>query len=156
MSPHEPLSPQSFVRKFEPRDADAVEQLMKKCPEAAAWSSSSYQELVSRGQSAWVVESGRFVCAFLVARAVAGQGEILNLAVDPASRHAGHASLLLQRALDEFRRQGVTDVFLEVRASNSAALSFYEHHGFVRTGERPDYYQNPPEAAVLMVRKLTT
>jgi len=156
MPPHEPRGPQSFLRKFELRDAGAVEQLLQKCPEAGAWPGDSYQELIPPAYSAWVVEAGRSVRGFLAARAVAGQGEILNLAVDPANRNAGHASSLLERALDEFRRQGIADIFLEVRASNSAALSFYEHHGFVRTGARPGYYQNPPEAAVLMMRKLTT
>jgi [ribosomal protein S18]-alanine N-acetyltransferase len=155
MLSHEPSSSHCLVREFETRDALPVEQLLRKCPEAATWSSSSYHELVSRGSLAWIVEADQSVCGFLVARAVAGQGEILNLAVEPAKRRAGHASNLLQRAIEEFQCQGVADVFLEVRASNSAAVSFYERHGFVRTGTRPDYYQNPTEAAVLMARKLT-
>jgi ribosomal-protein-alanine N-acetyltransferase len=146
---------QGSVRTFEPRDAQAVEQIASKCPEAATWSSDSYRELDRRGQSAWVVEADGSVCGFVVARTVADQGEILNLAVEPASRHAGNASGLLQRAIAEFRRQGITDVFLEVRESNSAGISFYENHDFVRTGQRPGYYQNPAEAAVLMMRKLT-
>jgi ribosomal-protein-alanine N-acetyltransferase len=147
--------PKGLVRNFELRDAQAIEQIVKKCPEAANWSSESYQELDRRGQSAWVVEADGSVCGFLVARTVADQGEILNLAVDPAARRAGNASALLHRGVAEFRRRGITDVFLEVRESNSAAISFYESRGFVRTGLRPGYYQNPAEAAVLMISKLT-
>jgi [ribosomal protein S18]-alanine N-acetyltransferase len=143
------------VRTFELRDAQDVEQIVKRCPEAAAWSPESYRDLDRRGQSAWVVEADGSVCGFLVARTVADQGEILNLAVDPAGRRAGNATSLLQRAIAEFQRRGITDVFLEVRESNSAGISFYESHGFVRTGQRPGYYQDPPEAAVLMMRKLT-
>lgn len=148
-------SPRNLVRNFELRDAQAVEQIVRKCPEAANWSSESYQELDRRGQSAWIVEAHGSVCGFLVARTVADQGEILNLAVDPASRRSGNASALLHRAIAEFQRQAITDVFLEVRESNSAAISFYESRGFVRTGQRPGYYQNPAEAAVLMISKLT-
>jgi ribosomal-protein-alanine N-acetyltransferase len=148
-------APKSLVRNFELRDAQAIEQIVKKSSEAATWSSESYRELDRRGQSAWVVEADGAVCGFLVARTVADQGEILNLAVDPASRRAGNASALLHRAVAEFRRQGITDVFLEARESNTAAISFYESRGFVRTGRRPDYYQNPAEAAVLMISKLT-
>ncbi len=143
------------MRSLAPQDAHAVEQIVKKCPEAANWSSESYQELDRRGQSAWVVEAHGSICGFLVARTVADQGEILNLAVDPASRRSGNASALLHRAIAEFRRRGITDVFLEVRESNSAAISFYESRGFMRTGRRPGYYQNPAEAAVLMISKLT-
>src|SRR5215469_6827836 len=146
MARPEPSSSPAMVRSFEPRDATAVEQLVKKCPEAAAWSTESYQKLIQRGHSAWiVVEGNHHVCGFLVVRAVAGQGEILNLAVDPAHRRAGHASALLQRAVAEFQGHNITNIFLEVRASNSAAISFYQRHGFVRTGERPAYYHNPSE-----------
>ncbi len=151
----ETAAPKGSVRTFEPRDAKAIEQIVEKCPEAAAWPPESYRDLDRRGQSAWVVEVDGSVCGFLVARTVTDQGEILNLAVDPATRRTGNATGLLQRAIAEFQRRGITDVFLEVRESNSAGISFYESRGFVRTGQRPGYYQNPSEAAVLMMGKLT-
>jgi ribosomal-protein-alanine acetyltransferase len=145
--------PLSSVRPLEARDAEAIQRILRRCPEAAGWSSGSFQVLA--GHLAWVAESSGSVCGFLVASTAADQGEILNLAIDPASRRDGHASRLVHRALSEFQRFRIADVFLEVRESNSAALSFYESLGFVRTGRRPAYYQNPAEAAVLMVRKLT-
>ena len=144
-----------IVRKFEARDADAVEEIAKTSPEAAHWSRSSYEELNRRGQSAWVVEADDGVCGFLVARIVAEQAEILNLAVHPSRRRAGLANALMNEASVEFQGRGVESVFLEVRESNLGAVRFYEKCGFVRMGERKNYYCEPNEGAVLMIRKLT-
>jgi len=145
------------IRKFEPRDAESVAQIAEQSPQAATWSLSVYQQLHhSKEHFAWVTESEGVVRGFLVARTLTNdEAEILNLAVAPAARRAGNATILLQTCLTEFTRQQIQRVFLEVRESNFSAISFYEKHGFTRSGRRPSYYLNPCEAAVLLVRKLT-
>lgn len=145
------------IRKFEPRDAEPAAQIAEQSPEAAAWSLRIYQQLnYSKEHFEWVTESDGVIRGFLVARTLGhDEAEILNLAVTPLSRRAGHATTLLQTCLIEFTRLQIQRVFLEVRESNLPAISFYEKYGFVRTGRRPGYYQNPIEAAVLLVRKLT-
>jgi ribosomal-protein-alanine acetyltransferase len=143
------------VRRFEPRDALAVEGILRKSPEAAAWSLKSIEQLNQRGELAWVIETDGAVRGFLVSRTVVGEAEVLNLSVDPGKRRAGNASALLQRAVADFRGLRVTKIFLEVRESNRAAIAFYAKHGFVKTGQRPAYYRDPDEDAVLMMRELT-
>jgi [ribosomal protein S18]-alanine N-acetyltransferase len=144
-----------MVRKFESRDAQAVEEILRKSPEAAAWSRKSLEQLNGRGELAWVIEIAGEVVGFLVARAVVAEAEILNLSIDPERRRAGNATALLQEGITEFRRLHVRKIFLEVRESNLSAISFYERNAFVRNGLRPAYYQSPPETAVLMMRELT-
>jgi ribosomal-protein-alanine N-acetyltransferase len=146
---------QAFVRRFLPRDTDAVEELASRSPEAAQWARESYAALNGEGHLAWVAVADGAVCGFFAARIVAGEAEILNLAVDPAKRRAGIANALLTEALRELRGRGAQTVFLEVRESNQAAIRFYEKTGFVQTGRRPGYYQDPSEAAVLMMRERT-
>ena len=143
------------VRKFEVRDAPAVEEILRKSPEAAAWTRDSLERLNLRGELAWVIGKHGAIAGFLVARAVEHQAEILNLSVDPAKRRAGGASALLQAAIAELRQRQVRRAFLEVRESNLAAIAFYGKHGFVATGKRPNYYRDPDEGAVLMMRELT-
>ncbi len=143
-----------MVRKFEVRDAPAVEAILAKSPEAAAWTLNSLERLRLRGEVAWVIDAGGSVCGFLVIRTVAQEAEILNLSVDPVRRRTGNATALLLEALEECRELRVKKMFLEVRESNVPAISFYEKHGFVKNGRRPAYYQNPSEAAVLMMREL--
>jgi ribosomal-protein-alanine acetyltransferase len=154
MTSNESASPY-LVRRFASRDAEAIEALAKKSPEAAQWSRESCAQLNDRGYLAWVSDAAGTLLGFLVARVAAGEAEILNLAVDPANRRLGIAGALFHEALAEFRRLRITRVFLEVRESNLAAISFYEKCEFIRTGVRPGYYQQPREAAVLLMRKLT-
>ena len=46
-------------------------------------------------------------------------------------------------------------VFLEVRASNEAALGLYRRFGFSEAGRRANYYERPREDALVMVATLT-
>ena len=128
---------------------------MSQSPEAAAWSLNSLAQLNRRGELGWVIECGGSVSGFIVLRAVVAEAEILNLCVDPASRRVGNAAALLRKAIDELLKLRVNRLFLEVRASNRAAISFYEKHGFAQTGLRAKYYRDPDESAVLMMRELT-
>jgi ribosomal-protein-alanine N-acetyltransferase len=150
-------APTTLVRAFGPPDVDQVLRLIFQCPEAAQWASQSLRQLFSPSDRGWIVECNRSnaICAFLSARIVSDQAEILNLAVAPACRRTGHASVLLGEALSGFQRLKVSSVFLEVRESNSPAIHFYERMLFIQSSIRPGYYRNPDEAALLMVRKFT-
>lgn len=88
-------------------------------------------------------------------RLLAEEAEILNIAIAPSGRRKGHGALLLAAAEQDARSHGARKLFLEVRESNSSAIAFYEAFGFVRAGLRPNYYQQPAEAAVLMLREIT-
>ena len=155
----EPILSQSLhpalVRKFDPRDAPAVAEILRGSPEAAEWSVKSIEQLNQRGELGWVVENDGGITGFLVARAIADEAEVLNLCIDRAKRRIGNATALVRVALRQLPRLGAKVLFLEVRETNLPAISFYEKHGFIRDGFRPDYYQNPTEAAVLMRRELT-
>jgi ribosomal-protein-alanine N-acetyltransferase len=143
------------IRKYAPADAPAICALAKLAPEAAQWPAESYQQGAEAGQTILVAEEGDEIRGFLVSRWVAGEGEILNMAVAPAWRRKGIASQLLGVALEEARTRHVERIYLEVRESNGAAISFYARHGFARSGGRANYYSNPTENAVLMEKKLT-
>lgn len=143
------------IRRFDSRDAAAVGAILARSPEAAAWSVKSLEQLNLRGELGWVIDEGNEVVGFLVVQAVVAEAEILNLCVAPEKRRAGLAEALLNEAISELRRARVDRLFLEVRESNTPAISFYEKHQFRKTGRRPAYYRNPDEAAVLMVKELT-
>ena len=89
---------------------------------------------------------------YVFCREVAGESELLNLAVDPDARRGGVGRILLAAALDWAAARGTHETFLEVRASNAAAITLYEGAGFRAVGRRPDYYQRPSEDAILFRR----
>ena len=81
----------------------------------------------------------------LVRQIATDEREILNLAVGPFERRRGVARKLLETEL----RRAKTRWFLEVRASNSSAVSLYESAGFREAGRRESYYKNPVEAGIV-------
>jgi ribosomal-protein-alanine acetyltransferase len=147
------------IRKYASRDLAVLLSVCRRAPEAAQWTEDGFQQAVSSGQVMLVAEVGtgeaaRF-CGFLVARAVAGEVELLNMAVDAVDRRKGLGSKLLAAAAKEVAWRQAKRIHLEVRESNQVAISFYGRHGFRKSGERRSYYQNPTENAVLMEKKLT-
>jgi [ribosomal protein S18]-alanine N-acetyltransferase len=86
-----------------------------------------------------------YICPMLVL----DEGQILNVAVHPLYRGRGVARTLLEAVLGQFRVRGATNVYLEVRPTNTAAICLYTRHGFVASGRRKAYYENG-EDAILM------
>ncbi|WP_304169699.1 GNAT family N-acetyltransferase [Phenylobacterium aquaticum] len=76
----------------------------------------------------------------ILCRAVAGEAEILTLAVIPPARRCGVAKALSLAAAGLARQAGAEEMFLEVAVDNLAALHLYEGIGFRRAGLRRGYY----------------
>ncbi len=97
--------------------------------------------------------SGR-VIGFAVASVVAPEAELETIALAAEGQRRGVGARLVGALVEQLRRERVTELLLEVRASNQAALAFYRAEGFRKTGRRVGYYADPKEDAVLMVRRL--
>ena len=138
---NELMSEQILVRRGLSGDLLAVDKIQKSSPETAQWNSASFLDYDFH-----VAERNGAIAGFLITREVVGEIEILNVAVDPELRRRGIAKTLLNQVLESFRGA----VFLEVRKSNEAAQKLYESLGFRLAGLRRNYYQNPPEDAVVM------
>jgi ribosomal-protein-alanine acetyltransferase len=142
------------TRRVENRDIDGILAIQTACPEIAQWTERDY-ERVARGEMAgWVGEEESSVLGFLVARRVVNEIEILNFAVSPEARRRGIGAMLLRETLTWGETFGAAQVILEVRASNCAALRFYERHNFRVVGRRARYYSEPAEDALLLTAKL--
>lgn len=95
-------------------------------------------------------DSGGRVIGYIVCWAVADELHILDLATEPSWRRKGIARKLVLAAIREGNAAGASRAFLEVRASNDAALLLYEGFGFTRSLIREGYYDTPVEDAVVM------
>ncbi len=148
------------IRPLSAGDIAHVLALVDRNPGAARWSCADYEQVCGHGPDGWVAtaqsavgrDDGCCVVGFLVARRIADEMEILNLAVDVGFRRRGVASRLLEAALKLGSASGMQRVFLEVRASNAGAIAFYERQGFRQVGRRPRYYSDPPEDALVLFR----
>ncbi|MGM9898963.1 MAG: ribosomal protein S18-alanine N-acetyltransferase [Bacilli bacterium] len=77
-------------------------------------------------------------------------GEILNFLIDKSKQHQGYGTILFESILQEARKKGIKKVTLEVRESNSNAISFYTKFGFSKISIRKHYYQNGDNAIVMI------
>ena len=138
------------ITELKEDDLAAVVRLERESFGSSAWSENDF-----RRYRCLVAHWDGSVAGFLVVREIfAGsekspaEREILNLAVGAPYRRRG-----IGRALLAHEMTGQEAIyFLEVRESNSGAQALYKTFGFREAASRPEYYDAPPEAALVLVR----
>ena len=90
---------------------------------------------------------------YLNFRVIAGEGELMRVAVLPEQRGCGIAAGLMEEMMAAAETMGVSDITLEVRASNVPALKLYDRFGFKAEAVRKNYYDHPQEDAVIEWRR---
>jgi ribosomal-protein-alanine N-acetyltransferase len=123
---------------------------------AESWSADAYREELAdtrhRFYVAAVDDAGALV-GWAGIRMLDKEAEILTVGVIPSARRDGLGTRLLTTLLDEARRRGVEDVFLDVRMDNLQAQRVYEREGFAALGTRRGYYDNGRTDSLTMVRR---
>lgn len=121
------------------------------------WSERTYRFELNDNQAAQlkvaeVLEEGILrVIGYVGFWFIVDEAHISTLAVHPAYRGQGIGEQLLQDALNAAVTRGAQVATLEVRVSNDAALNLYRKFGFEVIGERPRYYRDNNEDALLMI-----
>ncbi len=125
----------------------------------AAWTAADIARLMQiMGGFALIAEDDArkgSVIGFILARSLAGEAEILTLAVAPRARRKRVASDLVEAVAEEAQRRGAFALFLEVAADNPAALALYQGLGFGEAGQRRAYYarRGGPAVDALVLRR---
>jgi len=123
---------------------------------ATPWSARTFLNLLRRPNAALLaaVDVPDRLVGYAVVWFTGAEGELGDIAVSTADRRRGIGSDLVSAVLGESVERGVSELYLEVRESNSAALALYERHGFEVVNRRPNYYSRPSEDALVMRRLL--
>jgi ribosomal-protein-alanine N-acetyltransferase len=132
-------------------DAEAMAALHRQCF-ADAWDAAAITALFANPAVFGFAVSGH---AFILARAAAGEAEILTLATAPPARRRGYARELVITAAANAVGRGAVELFLEVAADNAPAIGLYSALGFVPVGRRPGYYRRGPVAADALTLRAT-
>lgn len=120
---------------------EALAHLHARCFRAPPpWTVADFAEFLADPLAFLLVEGD---AGFLLGRAVAGEAELLTLAVAPEARRLGLGRRLVARFLYQAQLRGAERAFLEVAADNAAAIALYESAGFVGAGRRGAYYRAP-------------
>ena len=115
------------------------------------WSEEALLESMLQNYSYFVVaQAGEDIAGYGAIYVVAGEGEIINIAVKSDCRRNGIGEAIVKALLVESEKRQAESVILEVRQSNESAISLYERCGFEKQGIRKNFYEKPVENAVIM------
>ncbi len=144
------------IRGMEACDVERVAEI-ERGAFSTPWKPSTFRGLVdSAGATLRVAEvAPHGVVGYSVLWCALDQGELANIAVAEERRGVGLGAKLLEDAIEGARSAGVRILYLEVRQSNSLALSMYSRRGFIQVGLRKSYYDRPQEDALVLMKRLS-
>ncbi len=87
-----------------------------------------------------------YVCGWIVL----DEFTITNIGIAKALQKKGYGRSLVRFIISALIKEKCFKFFLEVRSSNILAIRLYETFGFKSAGIRKNYYQHPPEDAIMM------
>ncbi|MFP2769738.1 ribosomal protein S18-alanine N-acetyltransferase [Oceanisphaera sp. KMM 10153] len=145
-----------LFRPLSTADLDAM-QLVEQAAHAHPWSRSlladSFGERYFTG-SLWLQEQGgqELLLGYFIADRILDESTLMNICVSPDQQGQGLGRQLMEHYLCLCKDQGLTQLWLEVRASNTSAQALYLSCGYTENGRRRHYYQNASglEDAILM------
>lgn len=138
---------------METEDAIAASKL-EEAAFSMPWKAMDFLEMIEKTYAYYfVAELDGAIVGIIGFRDIAGEGEITNVVVDENFRRMGIGKMLVDEALKQADKLGVSDVTLEVRVSNESAIKLYESFGFKGEGVRPHFYERPDEDALIMWRR---
>ena len=144
------------IRLALPEDVDIISRLETQLY-PNPWLPATFRSLLKQDRARILVaedlEAG--VVGYAIFWWVMEQAELGNLAVAREFQGRGVGSLLLDRVLADAVAEHVKGVFLEVRESNEPALRLYRSRGFSQISIRRDYYRNPREDALILMKPIT-
>jgi ribosomal-protein-alanine N-acetyltransferase len=141
-------------------DLDRVVEIAESLEQAPHWPQNAFRtaldpaSLPRRINLVAADSASDAVVGFAVAVVVPPEAELEMIAVEAGSQRQGMAHQLFSALRRQLRLAKAEKIFLEVRASNRAALGLYRSLGFVESGRRRRYYADPIVDAVLMSLKL--
>ena len=131
---------------------DAVAAIEAECF-SHPWSKKSLEESLEKENSLFLVAvEDEKVIGYVGMEVIVDEGYIFNVAVSADYRRRGVGYALVRELVTYSMKNSLCFITLEVRESNSSAISLYSKFGFIKAGERKNYYSDPTEAAVLMTK----
>ena len=138
------------ITPMQRQDVPQIAALEKKCF-SDPWSEQSVESELDNPLSLWLVcREGERILGYVGSQTVLGETDMMNVTVSPDARRQGIAQKLIVALEAQLRQQGSRSLSLEVRPSNTAAVSLYRKMGFTQVGRRPNYYRHPKEDGLIL------
>lgn len=139
------------ISSLEPNDLPTAFQIEKRA-HAFPWSEKTFASNQGDRYLNFQLRVDDVMAAFAITQVVLDEATLFNIAVDPDFQRRGLGRELLEHLIDELEKRGILTLWLEVRASNAAAIALYESLGFNEATIRRNYYPTADghEDAIIM------
>ncbi len=149
----------SPVLSWRPAVLDDVEAMLQIEQRAYShpWTHGNFVDSIAGGHWAWLAHECGVLRAYWLAMPALDELHLLNLAVDPSQWGRGLGRQALAKLRECAIAQGMSEIWLEVRASNRRAQDLYQRDGYMTVGHRRAYYPlsaSRREDALLMRRSV--
>jgi ribosomal-protein-alanine N-acetyltransferase len=135
-----------------------LEQLLviEKSVHIAPWNEETFKACFQAGYVGWVIEQDKKIIGFIIVSFSKDECHILNIGVRRDFQRQGFGYKMLAHVLSHAKQQGIGIAYLEVRRSNTKAISLYKKMEFHLVGERKNYYPTVAghEDALIYARSL--
>lgn len=130
------------------------------------WSMKVLQSSLEEPYFFFVHKKEEIVIAYAIFLLALNSVDLLNICVNKTHQGTGIAQLFLSDCLAKITdtlnkkniffddKEDLKKCFLEVRASNIAAITFYKKCGFLQINIRKAYYEDNKEDAIVMLKQL--
>lgn len=141
------------IREIEKRDLKRVQEIEEAIFQKP-WSLENLGYYLNHDHYYGYVAEEQDTLSGFIFLSVSDQVEVDQIAVSKEKRNRGIGGQLLEKIDEVAQKEKVEKAYLEVRSSNEPAISLYENFGFQKIALRKNYYDNPPEDAVLYQKEI--
>lgn len=142
------------ILPMEKKHISAVAVLEGECF-SEPWSEDGLSAELTKAEARFFVcEEENSLAGYMGMHIILDECYIANVAVFEAFRRRGIGKALVSHCIKTATDEGCGFISLEVRVSNLAAISLYEGLGFVKVGERKNFYSRPSENGLIMTKNL--
>ncbi len=138
-----------FLRPMLASDLATVMSI-ERCLFTESWTKDMFIQEMQK-YDAWVLTgTQQDIIGYACGWTILDEYSITNIGISPQFQRSGFASFMISQILLILAERAMRICYLEVRASNTAAINLYKKFGFINIGTRKNYYQTPCEDAMLM------
>lgn len=139
-----------MISVMEEKDLDSLARIEKICF-STPWTRDGLKEELTCPSAFFITaRSDGEAVGYAGMHCAAGECYMDNVAVSPEFRGQGVGEALMRGLISRTREIKGEFMSLEVRKSNSNAISLYSKLGFVQAGVRRDFYDKPREDALIL------
>ncbi len=113
-----------------------------------------WSELSQSTRRYFVAEIDGAIVGYAGSFVLTPEADVQTMGVAADQRGRGIGALLLTTLIEQAIQAQATQLILEVRSDNGAAIAMYQRFGFERISSRPNYYAPDVDALIMRLRPL--